>query len=178
MRVRAATTPRPVQRKRIHHRAGADVAVEIVKAAQHRFAMHPHRNRIRPRSTGTPPTVGDRKPSAEIAGLQPGRAVPRHLDRHRNRNQRSRSIPYERTVASLHPAASRSPKNDATAPTGWSAGPSNRYGSHFDPVAASDPTARTSNTDRSRTSSKSSNMAPTVGPLSVHHDADMPERRN
>ena len=87
-------------------------------------------------------------------------------------------VPYERTVASLCPAASRSLKNAATAPTGRPCGSSSRYGSHFEPVTASDPTAGTPNIDRSRTSSKSSNTAPTVGPLPADHGADMPERRN
>jgi len=87
-------------------------------------------------------------------------------------------MPYERTVASLRPAASRSLKNAATAPTGRPSGSSSRYGSHFEPVAARDPTTGTSNTDRSRASSKSSNTAPTVGPLPADHGADMPERRN
>ena len=68
-------------------------------------------------------------------------------------------------MAWLRPAASKSLKNAATAPTSRPCGSSNRYGSHFDPVADSDPTAATSNTDRSRASSKSSNTTQTVKPV-------------
>ena len=91
----------------------------------------------------------------------------------RNLNQRSRSIPYERTVGLAAPAAAGHRRTTRRPPP---VGPLTEQPIRLPlrSLAASDPTAGTSNTDRSRTSSKSSNMTPTVGPLSVHHGADMP----
>jgi len=47
---------------------------------------------------------------------------------HRNRNQRSNAIPYERCVVADRPAACNSPKYAATAATGSPAESSSRYG--------------------------------------------------
>ena len=97
MRMRPSATTGTVQRERIEHRARAGVTVEVVKATQHRLAMHHHRNRIRRTGRGTgrrltvpfgPPTpvrprrlTGHLQPTAEIPGLDTGRPVPRHPDR-------------------------------------------------------------------------------------------------
>ena len=46
VRMRPPATARPVQRERVNQRARARLQVKAVKAAQHRFAMRPHRGRI------------------------------------------------------------------------------------------------------------------------------------
>ena len=85
--------PGPVQRERVDKRARARLQVEVIKAAQHRLAMRPHRRRIhlarhRDRRTDPRPAPlapvrphrlpGQLQPPAEIPGLRPGRPVPGH----------------------------------------------------------------------------------------------------
>ena len=112
--------PGPVQRERVDKRARARLQVEVIKAAQHRLAMRPHRRRItspatataapipgRLRSrqcgrTGFPASCSHRQKSRASNRVARSQATP---DAHKNRNQRSRSIPYERTVCSARPAA-------------------------------------------------------------------------
>ena len=48
---------------------------------------------------------GQLQPPAANSGPRPGSPIQATPDAHKNRNQRSRSIPYERTVGSARPAA-------------------------------------------------------------------------
>jgi hypothetical protein len=75
---------------------------------------------------------------------------------HKNRNQRSNAIPYERCVVTDRPAACNSPKYAATGATGSPEESSSRYGSHRSPVAARDPTRGATNDRRSRDGSSCS----------------------
>jgi hypothetical protein len=68
---------------------------------------------------------------------------------HKNRNHRSRSIPYERTVAAARPVACKSAKNADTASTGVPAGSTSRNGNHGSSVPSSAPANGTANTARS-----------------------------
>jgi hypothetical protein len=98
--------------------------VEVIEAAQHRLAMRTHRRRIhlarsRARRTGARPVplapVGPHRPAncSHRQKSRPSDRVARSQATpaaHRNRNQRSKSMPYERTVSSARPAACRCPK--------------------------------------------------------------------
>jgi hypothetical protein len=74
---------------------------------------------------------------------------------HKNRNQRSRSIPYERSVASDRPAACKSRKNADTDSTGTPAESSSRNDNHGSPVCSSEPVNGTASVARSRSASSS-----------------------
>ena len=93
MRMSPPAPPGPIQRERVDQRAGARLQVEVIKAAQHRLAMRPHRRRIhlaryrnrriRPRPALLAPVrphrlPGQLQPPAEIPGLGPARPVPGH----------------------------------------------------------------------------------------------------
>jgi hypothetical protein len=69
---------------------------------------------------------------------------------HKNRNHRSRSIPYERCVAADRPAACSSAKNADTASTLCPSGPKSRQGAQRSPVAANEPAWETTKAARSR----------------------------
>ena len=91
----------PGQRKRVHHRAGPQLAMQLIKAPQHRLAMGHRGRRISParrrlarhrvRRTRRSPAAGRRRcrtsfpggldPAAEVTGLHPGGLRPRHVDR-------------------------------------------------------------------------------------------------
>ena len=145
MRAGAAPPPGTVQRERVDDRPGAGLQVVVVKAAQHRLAVSPHRGRI---TAAAPP--GHLQPPAEVPGIELVSADPRPIPAAQmNRNQRSRSIPYDRTVASDRPAASRSRKNAVTGSTVAPSGPVSRNGSYRSPVAISSPAAGTTSEARS-----------------------------
>ena len=69
---------------------------------------------------------------------------------HKNRNQRSNAIPYDRCVVAGRPPADNSAKNADTAATGTPAASSKRNGANRSPVDRSDPPRGTTNRDNSR----------------------------
>ena len=100
--------PAPGQRKRVDHRPGARLQVEVVKAPQHGLAVRHRRRRIPPAAgrlarhrvrrsrrlpfpatagrtaARIPPVrpgrlIGQLNPAQEIPGFRPGRLIPRHL---------------------------------------------------------------------------------------------------
>ena len=143
VRVRPPAPPGPVQRERVEDRPGAGLQMEVVEAPQHRLAVRPHRRRVR--LAANQPDAASRCAHARQCGRAglPATCIHRQKSRastrvarshatpiaHKNRNQRSRSIPYERTVAAARPAACRSPKNSDTASTSAPAGSVSRNGS-------------------------------------------------
>ena len=72
------------------------------------------------------------------------------------RNQRSRSIAYDRCVVAGRPIACKSFKYTATGTTTRPPGSTSRYGSHTSPVSRSAPALGTSSAARSRASLSSS----------------------
>ena len=83
MGVRPPAPPRPVQRERVDHRPAARLQVELVKAAQHRLAVRPHRRRVR-----FPARRGRRVRGCASAG---GTACPPPASTGRNHGPRSAS---------------------------------------------------------------------------------------
>ena len=93
MRMRTASSPRPVQRKRVDHRPGTRIQMEVVERPQHRLAVSPHRRRVgllallRLRINGRPSPVRTKwlsrhqHPPRKVASLDPSRPLPRNLDR-------------------------------------------------------------------------------------------------
>ena len=80
MRIRPAP-PAAGQRERVHHRPGASLQVELIKATQNRLAVRHRRRRIPPVRRRTTRLAGELNPAAEIPGLHPGRPIPADIHR-------------------------------------------------------------------------------------------------
>ncbi|WP_345055334.1 hypothetical protein [Arthrobacter methylotrophus] len=131
MRSRTAGTGMRCQRERVEHRPGPGFQMEIIEAAQHALAMRPRRRlvpiatrwlaghrvhsghrRVSARSRGTTSRIApmrprglgrDLQPPDRIACLNPCRLIPTTPSAHKKRNQRNRSIPYDRRRCSAPP---------------------------------------------------------------------------
>ena len=120
MRTGPPAPPGPVQRERVDQRPGARLQVEVIKPrstvslcartdggytppATGAAAPIPGRHRSRQCGrTGFPASCSHRQKSRASDRPARSQATP---DAHKNRNQRSRSKPYERTVSSARPTA-------------------------------------------------------------------------